>query len=435
MIIKKFIFGLLILLFIPLVFSGNYGAGAYGVDNYNIGEVSVVPTSTPDSPSGGGGSSCSYDWECTNWFPSICPAFGIQERVCANKGDCTGTKGMPNQTQTCEYLGPSEPLFDIYLTLEDKYKEICSGNKIKANIKLENYAKVELLDAFMTYWIIDENNKLIAEYKDTRAVEKETSFNIELNIPESTIGGTYRIYAEITYSGDKTAVAGESFRVVSSEECKFFSIQRFNWRYLIYVVLGVLSVLLILLLIKLFKSKFKVIKKKGKLKTHREYKNKIKQNLKKIMSKTFLTVLFGFLLIGILLIGGNSMTGFVVGSASMVSTNWNLFGFIVIIGMLGLLFFVYRKKIVEKIEIKRMNKYPRDSIKGLIKKRVYSEDGNFIGKIDEVILGENKIDSLKIKLNKKKKLRMKGIIVKYKNVKCVGHIVVIDERVLEKLSI
>ena len=435
---KFFFFLALILILIPLVYAGNYGAGTYGADNYGIGEVTSTPT--PETPSPGGGSSggggCSYDWQCTEWFPSICPESEMQERICVNRGDCTGTKGMPNQTRTCEYLGPSEPLFDIYLTLEDKYKKMCSGNKIKANIKLENYAKVELLDAFMTYWIIDENNKLIAEYKDTRAVEKETSFNIELKLPDSTAKGTYRLYAEITYSGDKTAVTGESFEVLSKEECVLFSSKDFNWMYLVYGVAGVVAVLVVLILIKLFKIRFEIIKKKtGKPKTHREYKGKIKHNLKKIKGKTFLMILAGFMLIGILFIGGNSMTGFVVGSTNAINNHWNIFGFILIIGMLGLLIFTYRKKIVEKIEIRRMDKSPKNSLKSLIKKRVYCGEGNYIGKIDEVLLGENKIDSLRIKLDKKQKSKIKGIIVKYNDVKCVGHIVIINEKILEKLNI
>ncbi len=455
---KKLIFFALILVLIPLVSAGNYGEGIYGSGNYseistpslycgdgicNNGEsCSTCPGdcgACPTTPNPGGGSSggsrCTYDWQCTEWFPSICPESGIQERICANKGDCTGTKGMPNQTQICEYLGPSEPLFDIYLNLEDGYKEICSGKKIKANVKLENYAKVELLDAFMTYWIIDKNNKLITEYKDTRAVEKETSFNIELKVPDSASQGTYRLYAEITYSGNKTAVAGETFEVLSQEECALLPVKNFNWMYLVYGIIGVVAVLLILLIIRLFKSKFKIIKKKvGKPKTHKEYKSKIKKNLKRIKGKTFLIILVGFMLVGILFIGRNTMTGFVVGGSSIVNNNWNVLGFLLIIGLFGLMAFVYKKKIIEKIEINRINKHPKNSIKGLIKKEVYCGEGNYIGKVDEVLLGENKIDSLRIRLDKKQNLKTKGIIVKYKNVKSIGHIVIVDENILEKLE-
>jgi len=50
-------------------------------------------------------------------------------------------------------------------------------------------------------------------------------------------------------------------------------------------------------------------------------------------------------------------------------------------------------------------------------------------------LGENKIDSLKIKINKKYRFKHKGIVINYKNVKSVGQIVIIDGNILEKLNI
>ena len=202
-----------------------------------------------------------------------------------------------------------------------------------------------------------------------------------------------------------------------------------------YGVEGIFLVLLVLILIKFFK-KFRITRRKtGKTKTHKEYRDKIKQNLKKIRGKTFLMILIGFMLIGVLFIWGNSITGFAVRSASAVSHNWGVFGFILIIGMLGFLIFIYRKRIIEKIEIKRMNKNPKNGIKGLIKKKVYCVEGNYIGKVDEVLLGENKIESLRIRLNKKQKFKIKGIIIKYKNVKSVGHIVIVDNQILEKLNI
>jgi sporulation protein YlmC with PRC-barrel domain len=443
------------LFFIPFVSAGNYGSGIYGVGNYGTGTViteycgdgicnngetcSSCPgdcgtcSTSPSGGSGGGAPTCTNDWECTNWFPSECPASEIQERVCINRGTCTGTSGMPELNRTCTYEH-KEPLFDIFLTLSERNKQICSGNIIKANIKLENYGKTELLDAFMTYWIIDENNKLIVELKDTRAVTKEKEFEIELKIPESTSQGTYRLYAQINYKNNQTAMAGETFEILSEEDCIFIFSKLFNWMYLVYGIAGAIAILLILLIIRLSKSKHKIVKNKAKPKTHKEYQNKIKNNLKKIRGKTFLIILAGFMLAGVLFIGGGNMTGFVVGSATVINNNWTLFGFALIMGLLGLLVFTYRKKIIEKIEIRKVGKHPKNSIKGLIKKKVYNEEGIFIGKIDEVILGENKIDSLKIKLDKKQKFKIKGIIIKYQNVKSVGHIVIVDEKILEKLK-
>jgi len=105
------------LILIPLVGAGSYGAGSYGAGLYGVGEVTAshTPESPPSGGGGGGGASCSYNWQCTSWFPSTCPESGVQERVCVNRGTCSGITGMPEEKRDCEFLGPSEPLFDKYL--------------------------------------------------------------------------------------------------------------------------------------------------------------------------------------------------------------------------------------------------------------------------------------------------------------------------------
>lgn len=447
---KSLLFLLCILIFIPLISAINYGEGSYGENIYegtgsvtseycgdgicNNGETcSSCPAdcgSCPISPPSGGGSSgessCTYDWQCTNWFPLICPESGTQERICMNKGTCKDREGMPNQTQKCEYLGPKEPLFDIFLSLEDKYKETCSGSKIKANVKLENYAKVELLDAFMTYWIIDENNKLIVELKDTRAVEKETSFNIELKVPDSTSKGTYRLYAQITYSGNKTAIAGETFEVLSQDDCVFFSAKYFNWNYLIYAGIAVIGILGILFLVKLMRRKFKhkIIRVKG-------YQEKIKENLRRIKRRHYLVAIFGFIFISLLFISENKLTGFAVNSSENMKNNLGVVVIAFIIIVFGLSAFTYRKKLFEFIE-NRKKKHPHNSLRGLVNKKVYTESGDYVGKVKEIILKENKIDNLKIRLDKKHKI--KGVVVNYRYVKNVKEIVIVENGILEKLT-
>ena len=44
------------------------------------------------------------------------------------------------------------------------------------------------------------------------------------------------------------------------------------------------------------------------------------------------------------------------------------------------------------------------------------------------------IDSLKINTDKKYKLKLKGIIIEYKNVESVGEIIIIEEKVAEHLK-
>src|SRR4030042_5291748 len=96
--------------------------------------------------------------------------------------------------------------------------------------------------------------------------------------------------------------------------------------------------------------------------------------------------------------------------------------------------FIHRQKIkagIEVIKEKGRKKYPKNSIKGLIDKKVYSESGHYIGKVNDIILGETRIEGLKIKLDSKYKFKKRGIIISYKHVKSVGHIVIIDKEVLD----
>ena len=263
---KKILFGLsiLILVIIPFVNAGDYGAGKYGAGVYGVGEV--ISTPGGDTPSGGGTPTCIYNWDCTEWFPTECPETKTQERICANRGTCTGTIGMPNQTQTCEYLGPTEPLFDISLSISEKNKEMCAGNKIKAKIGLINLGKTDPIDAFMTYWIIDENNTLIAELKDTRKIEDKLIFNIEMKIPTPTPKGTYRLYAQIDYE-DKKALAGESFEIMSESYCEISIAQ-----YIYFILIGIIFLSIIIVIILIIKR----IKKREKLTQIIEEKNNIK---------------------------------------------------------------------------------------------------------------------------------------------------------------
>jgi len=78
----------------------------------------------------------------------------------------------------------------------------------------------------------------------------------------------------------------------------------------------------------------------------------------------------------------------------------------------------------------------KNRVSNLFKKKVYTESGELVGIIKDILIGENKIDSFKIKLTRKNKnkFKIKAISVKYSSVKNIGEIILIDERIFEKLA-
>jgi len=206
----------------------------------NVTEEEDETPDTPATPGGGGGggtTTCSYEWVCTSWIPNPCPESGIQERVCVNKGTCTGTVGLPTQNQTCEYL-EIEPLFDITLNIPIKQKAILAGDTIKANIKLINLGKVEKMDVYLKYWVIDENNKLILEKQDTLAIEQQLSYERQVTLPQDAHTGMYKLYAQITYDTDeKTAIASDTFWITKSKTLIFTIRTIVNMTYILLIIL------------------------------------------------------------------------------------------------------------------------------------------------------------------------------------------------------
>ena len=80
----------------------------------------------------------------------------------------------------------------------------------------------------------------------------------------------------------------------------------------------------------------------------------------------------------------------------------------------------------------------KDNIKiSLVKNiQVYAGNGKSIGKVKEVYLKGNKIDSwlIKVKKNIAKKIKKKNILVKHKHVLGIGDVMIIKEKVSEHLE-
>ena len=185
----------------------------------------------------------------------------------------------------------------------------------------------------------------------------------------------------------------------------------------------------------------KELKTKGEIseRTYHTEREKLLQKIREIFNgKTISIILSGISLISLVrvLTINKAITGYAIGESAS-SGSGSFIYLIFLVCSLGLLMFIHKQKIktgIEVIKEKGRKKYPENSIMGLINKKVCSESGRYIGKVNDIILGENRIDSLKIQIDKKHKFKVEGIVIDYKQVKSVSEIIIIDGNVTEHLK-
>jgi hypothetical protein len=124
--------------------------------------------------------------------------------------------------------------------------------------------------------VIDENNRLIAEKKETRAIGEKDEFGINLPLPDSLGEGLYRVYVQIDYDTNKTATAGDSFEVVKDSYTLLLR------RVVSFLPVLSIPIIFILVLLKLIIGIFK--KRKKERKEHL-VKRKIKRKYAKLYKK------------------------------------------------------------------------------------------------------------------------------------------------------
>jgi len=373
-------------------------------------------TSPITSSSTGGGTSCKYIWDCGSW--SICSPDGKQTRTCKNIGTCTGEEGKPIEERNC-----SEALFDVKLKLGQL--ELTTNESLAFNVNLIQTKSIEKIDVQIKYSIIDKNENEIFSQIETRAIE--TGIDYRKTFDELKLSpGEYTLRIDIVYGNMQKANAEQTFTV---KETGKIEVGRNYLPIIIGIIFLIFMSIIIIFLIKRFRKNL------SKLRKPNSYKGRIKENLKKIKARNYLIIILGFFILISFFIFGKSIIGFAINSEGNLSNNLGIIGIMFIILLIGTFIFIYRKKIKEFIETIKI-KYSENSVKGLIKRKLYTDEGDYLGKIEDIILKENRIDSLKIKVHKKhrRKIRAKGIVIGYENVKGLGQIFIIDKKVLEKIN-
>jgi sporulation protein YlmC with PRC-barrel domain len=284
---------------------------------------------------------------------------------------------------TGETINYPENLMDVSTRILDGYSMVNPGDKVLMEVTLYNLGTEEIKDAIINYCMKKSNGDTIKCSKETIAIYTKIQLVKEFFVPEDLENGRYYITTETIY-GNETAQSETSFQVKIGTFNTWKNLMKNNF---LSIILGIITLILLIVIILSYRKKRKIKWGKSRIASLKA-KPKSPDNIK---SKKH------------------------TGSETPVSEK-------------NILINEVTKPVLDKHK-----KYPSNSVTGLINKKVYSENGNYIGEVKEIILEKNRIESLKIMLDKKYKFKTKGIIINYKHVKSVGEMILVDEKVSEYL--
>lgn len=118
-------------------------------------------------------------------------------------------------------LNQKKSLFDVVISLPEKFSISYPGSQIFFTVSLFNMGVVEREDVIMETSVFSSSGKIIFSKRESFAVQTSVERLEELTIPEDTSEGTYFILAKVNYSGN-IAIASKSFiiknRIIFSME-------------------------------------------------------------------------------------------------------------------------------------------------------------------------------------------------------------------------
>ncbi len=109
-----------------------------------------------------------------------------------------------------------QPLFDIFLSLEDTPMEVVRGEEVSSEIFLYNFGDPMSVDVKLYYSLRDfDGNEILFKY-DTLAVDEQAKIIRNIRLPDDIEEGYYVFYARIEYD-NQTASSSGLIRVVKEK--------------------------------------------------------------------------------------------------------------------------------------------------------------------------------------------------------------------------
>jgi len=181
-----------------------------------------------------------------------------------------------------EEAARKEALFDVKVSVLDKFKKVFPGEEVSAEIEVFNVNNIGQVDVIIDYYINDKNISgnvskddtiILAQSSDTLAVEAVTSFVRSLIVPENVKPGNYYFNVDVIFKNFTTSSNAE-FRVKGKLN---FLQDRFKLTIIIIVIIIIILGIFLYFYLRKIKSKEdkleKVIRKINSI-------NKIKKTTK-----------------------------------------------------------------------------------------------------------------------------------------------------------
>jgi len=172
-----------------------------------------------------------------------------------------------------------EALFDVKVTVLDKFKEVFPGEEVSAKIEVFNINNIGQVDVVVDYYLSDNESIFGSGGFDTLSVEAVASFVRSLIIPEDIKAGIYYFNVNVSYKNFTTSGKAE-FKVKSK---KLIFIEK-KWKEIVIIGIGAIALIAIVLFVYLRmikKKEEKIEKKESKLEKKEEKLEKIIRKLRR----------------------------------------------------------------------------------------------------------------------------------------------------------
>ena len=100
----------------------------------------------------------------------------------------------------------------LSLNIEAQDK-VSAGSYVNAVFSILDYTATDAKDVVLHYWLADSYGTVVAEKKETIAIEQISNKTVSLLVPEQSIPGNYFFKGEVIYNSGEVISANDIVRV------------------------------------------------------------------------------------------------------------------------------------------------------------------------------------------------------------------------------